>query len=267
MLSDMQQGSRPGKQCISAVLKKVLSHDILRLKKQSAAFIENDAVGRYDCLVNTLILMLLTKLGLPSSVADCLGVLWDSAVHLIKTIYGIADATYFSSVNCPLYGPGQGSTCGPLFWLICYWIILSSLDPSISAASFCSALQDVIVEITVVSFVDNTSLGVTSAYQPDPESMVADNNERETRQQVGKLQHLAQHWERLLFTTGGALNLQESHWYLMSWLWHRGILTLATNLQRPFPMSHLQLWHVYCGSPVLGTHQQFLHPGNIYFSF
>jgi hypothetical protein len=53
----------------------------------------------------------------------------------------------------------------------------------------------------------------------------------------------------------------------MSWLWHRGILTLATNLQRPFPMSHLQLWHVYCGSPVLGTHQQFLHPGNIYFSF
>jgi hypothetical protein len=81
MLPEMQQGSHPDKQCLSAVLKKVLSHDIIRMTKCAAAFIENAAVGCYDRLVNNLVLMLLAKLGLPTTVTACLVTLWDSAIH------------------------------------------------------------------------------------------------------------------------------------------------------------------------------------------
>ncbi len=84
MLSPMQDGSRPGRQCISAVLKKTLAHDYVRLTATTAAFIENDAIGCYDRLVNNLILMLLKKLGLPPTVSRCMGELWDKVVHLIK---------------------------------------------------------------------------------------------------------------------------------------------------------------------------------------
>jgi hypothetical protein len=90
MLPTMQHGSVPGKHCLSAVLKKVFSHDYLRLTKTSGAFIENDAVGCYDWLVNNLVLMLLVKLGLLNSVAVCISELWDNVVHLIITIYGIS---------------------------------------------------------------------------------------------------------------------------------------------------------------------------------
>jgi len=45
LVPHMQFGSRPGKNCHSAVLQKVLSHDIVRITKQTAAFMENDAVG------------------------------------------------------------------------------------------------------------------------------------------------------------------------------------------------------------------------------
>jgi hypothetical protein len=69
VLSDMQFGSRPGKCYISAVLKKVLQHDHIRLLKQTGAFVENDATGSYDRLVNNLILMVLKKLGIPETVA------------------------------------------------------------------------------------------------------------------------------------------------------------------------------------------------------
>jgi hypothetical protein len=110
MLSPMQDGSRPGRQCISAVLKKVLAHDYVRLTATTAAFIENDAIGCYDPLVNNLILMLLKKLGLPPTVSQCMGEIWDKVVHLIKTVYGISDVTYGSTPEYPLYGPGQGST-------------------------------------------------------------------------------------------------------------------------------------------------------------
>jgi hypothetical protein len=67
-----------------------------------------------------------------------------------------------------LYGLGQGSTCGPLFWLLCYWIIVKSLDPRITPAKFYSVCKEVIFEVTGVSFVDDTSLLVISDYILDP---------------------------------------------------------------------------------------------------
>jgi len=218
MLPDMHHGSVPGKHCLSAVLKKVLSHDHLRLTKTGGAFIENDAVGCYDRLVNNLVLMLLVKLGLPKSVASCIGELWDNVVHLIKTVYGISLVTYGCTTDKPLYGPSQGSTCGPLFWLLCYWVIVTSLDPTISAAKFVSACKEILVEITGVSFVDDSSLSVMSEYIPDPNLSLEQNSREEVIHLVERLAALGQNWERLLFTTGGAINFQKSHWYLMSWL-------------------------------------------------
>jgi hypothetical protein len=123
MLPNIQFGSRPGRRCLSAVLCKVLSHDQIWLMRLSAAFIENDAVGCYDRLVNNLVLLILQKLGIPMTATKCLGELWDTTIHLIKTIFGTSDITYTSTKDMPLFGPGQGSTCGPLFWLLVYWLI------------------------------------------------------------------------------------------------------------------------------------------------
>ncbi len=112
---NMQYGSRPGRNCHSAVLHKVLSHDIVRLQCSTATFIENDAVGCYDRLMNNLLLLILLRLGMDRSVTQCMGNVWDQTVHNIKTIYGTSTTTYHSTPQVPLFGPGQGSTCGPIF--------------------------------------------------------------------------------------------------------------------------------------------------------
>jgi hypothetical protein len=210
----MQYGSRAGKQCPSAVLNKVLQHDIIRLTKTTAAFIENDAIGCYDRLMNNLVLLALRKYGLPDTVAHCLGNLWDDTIHLIKTIYGTSDITYSSTHEVPLYGPGQGSTCGPVFWLLCFILIVDSIDPNLSKALYTDVTKQFTVQPTSVAFVDDSSLGVTSQYIWDPDLPDHDNHQAQTAHTVEKLTELAQHWEKLLFTTGGALNLQKSHWYI-----------------------------------------------------
>jgi hypothetical protein len=64
MILEMQFGSRSGRRCLSAVLKKILCHEHIRLSRQTRGFIENDATGYYDRLMNNLILMVLKKTGL-----------------------------------------------------------------------------------------------------------------------------------------------------------------------------------------------------------
>jgi hypothetical protein len=88
MTTEMQVGSRPGKCCQIAVLEKVLCHNHIRMLHATAAFVENDAVGCYDHLMNSLISMVLRKLGLPPTKTHALRTLWDSTIHLIKTSYG-----------------------------------------------------------------------------------------------------------------------------------------------------------------------------------
>jgi len=142
-IGEMQYGSQPGKQCPSTVLHKVLLHDISRWTKAPMACIENYAVGCYDRLVNSLVLLVLRKFGFPPSITACFSHLWDNTCHLIKTQYGTSTVHYFSSSSCPLYGPSQGSTYGPVFWIICYVAILHSLDPSLTRAVFLSVYRRV----------------------------------------------------------------------------------------------------------------------------
>jgi hypothetical protein len=54
-VSLVQFGSWPRKQFISAVLHNILTYDMVCHIKETAAFIENDAVGYYDWMVNNLL--------------------------------------------------------------------------------------------------------------------------------------------------------------------------------------------------------------------
>jgi hypothetical protein len=48
---------------------------------------------------------------------------------------------------------------------------------------------------------------------------------------------MAQHWEKLLFSTRGAINTSKSHWYILSWNWKQGKPSLSTIHNTPTSLS------------------------------
>jgi len=201
-LSDIQYGSRPSKQCHSAILNKVLTYEIHRYQKKPLAYIENDAAGCYDRIINPLILIFLRILGLSKSLVACLAATWEHTHHRIKTLYGVSSSGYQNSINCPLYGPGQGSTIGPLLWLLCFLLIVRSLSSKHPGIIINTVDNKKRCQFIGEAFVDDTGLGSNTSKED-----VEHHPEAESQLLITRLQQLAQEWERLLFSTGGALNL------------------------------------------------------------
>jgi hypothetical protein len=125
-------------------------------------------------------------------------------------MYGFSTASYCSTPSCLLYGPGQGSTCGPLFWLLCYVAIYGALCPSLVRTFLISVCRKNSYKSAATSFVDDSGLGITSDFDREPGDSYNDSRPEEIRSTVENLRRLVQQWERLLYSTGGALNLQKS---------------------------------------------------------
>jgi len=135
---DMQYGSRPARQCVSAILNKVLQWEIQRNSKRAMVYIENDAIGCYDRIMKPLVLLFLQKMGITSSELGSLSQTWENTSHNIKTMYRISDQSYKNTRDYFLYGPGQGSTIGPILWLICFLLIYKSFTQTSPGMTFLS---------------------------------------------------------------------------------------------------------------------------------
>jgi hypothetical protein len=66
------------------------------------------------------------------------------------------------------------------------------------------------------AFVDDAGLGSTVALPQNADPAMV---QRSAICTVENLQTIAQQWEKLLFSTGGELNLQKCFWFLLSWQW------------------------------------------------
>jgi hypothetical protein len=126
--------------------------------------------------MNNLLLLILLKIGLPTSIAQTMGSIWDNTIRHIKTIYGKSTATYTSTPHLPLFGPEQGCTSGPMFWLLCFCLIVDSLNPELSTAMVTSVCMNIIVRTLGTAFVDDSSLCITSPYTRNPNISTAQND-------------------------------------------------------------------------------------------
>ena len=119
--------------------------------------------------------------------------------YFVKMAHGISEAFYKVTPSFLLFGMGQGSGVSPVIWLtivICLLSALTAMAPI--AMTFLDPWQDVFDEQNADSYIDNTSLGCNDAHMT--EQMCC-------KQLIKHGQELAQIWERILYSCGGALEL------------------------------------------------------------
>ena len=232
-LPDMQYGSRAGQMSISAVFNKVLSFDLARLLKIVMATEENDAIGCYDRIMQQLVALYLIRMGILIAAITCVCRTFDETIHYIKTAHGIAKATYSATKEVPLYGAGQGTTGGPLFWLITFSLLMEAFDSTMRGMTFSSPCRTITSTRYGDAFVDDTKFGVTTEQPPGQSDLSDESIQAQAQQVLRDLTRISQHYEKLLFGSGGALNIRKCHWVLIAWKWSQGKARMMTTVECP----------------------------------
>jgi hypothetical protein len=97
VISKHQYG-RLHKTCISPVLNKMITIQLLIQKKTNGIVFDNNAKGCYDQIVNGISLATLRRLGYSKESVRMLGHLWAQMQHHICTDFAVSETTYGSTI-------------------------------------------------------------------------------------------------------------------------------------------------------------------------
>ena len=127
-LNQAQYGSSAGKQCQSAVLNKILPHDIFKLLRKDGAMSELDVIACYDQIILALVVLTCRRLGLGISASEMLLDALRDVVHRVRTGHSVSVGKYAPRDNMHHFGTGQGSRGSPSFWRAILEVILNAVD-------------------------------------------------------------------------------------------------------------------------------------------
>jgi hypothetical protein len=204
------QYGRPGGECQDPAILKVLHNHLTTYTQTYLGQFESDATACFDHMVMNFVLLCFRTNGAPMGPLR----MWEQTlyhiIHQVKTVYGTTEASYCYTPDSPIIGPGQGSRGGAAGCSTITSPLIECMDKLCYGVSFTDPLQTIQYKSTVSMFIDDASNATNSflKWLHKPPSDV---------DFVSMLQHDAQRWERLLWSSGGLLNLLKCLYYTMLW--------------------------------------------------
>jgi hypothetical protein len=211
VISKHQYG-RSHKTCISPVLNKLLTIQLLIQKKTNRIVFDIDTKGSYDRIVSGISLATLRRLGYSKESVRMLGHLWAEMQHHICTGFGISETTYGSTIEKLLYGIGQGSCASPILRVLLNQLILAALEEKYDCIRLV-AIDGVEEHVRPGdSIVDDTTCRVTDddITAETVSSAALELVERE-EELIEKMEDIIQYFLDLLQVTGGDLAPENVH--------------------------------------------------------
>jgi hypothetical protein len=160
IISEHQYG-RSHQTCLTPVLNKLLTVQLLIQKKTNGIVFDSDAKGCYDRIVSGIALATLRRIGYSKNSVWLLGLLWAQLEHHVATGFGVSDTSYKSTMDKLLYGIGQGSCSSPIVWALLNQLLLTALGEEFDCISLVSVDGTTTDTRLGDSFVDDTTTGAT----------------------------------------------------------------------------------------------------------
>ena len=204
------QYGQPGGDYIDTVFSKILHNLMATLTKTAMGQFKSDAASCFDRIVMLFAILDFITTGAPLAAATMWLKTLSHGVHSVKTGFGLTKGSYSSSTEHPLVRPGQGSKGGPAACSMITSPLLKVMDKLATGISFTEPLQQLQYATKALMFIDdNTNYSnhfLSWLHKPPTTTTLRDT-----------LEHDAQIWERLLWTSGGLLKLPKCLFYLMHW--------------------------------------------------
>ena len=200
-------GSTPGKMAASAILQKVLCVDQLKLERRAGGLFDCDAKGCYDRIIPAFASIHLQALGLAQSISTLLSRLMFVMERHVKTKQGISKQYIRTEKKKPLLGIGQGNGGGPAIWLAHLTVMFTALSAVCKGFSTKCIQSKRKIRTVGTGYVDDVTLMVTTKKSDD-------QTEVSVKKRVKKI---AKTWEKLLYITGGKLELSKCFWIPITW--------------------------------------------------
>jgi hypothetical protein len=217
---------RSHRTCISPILNKLLTIQILIKKRTNVIIFDNDAKGCYDRIISGILLATVRRLGYSKNAVRMLGKLWEQLEHHISTGYGISESTYSGTAEKLIYGIGQGSCSSPILWALLNQLILTALGETFECITLVSLDKSKTSTRPGDSFVDYTTTGVTSEdTNSKPVSIDETELTADEKELVEQIQAVIQFFLELLQVTDGDLAPEKYVWYLIAHRWKNGLPT------------------------------------------
>jgi hypothetical protein len=206
-----QAGSRKHHRSVLSALNKVLTMDLLRLRRQAGALCSNDAKSCYDRIVHWVAALCLRRMGLQKEPTFEMFLTIQKAWHHIATAYGESTSRYGGDRDTPLQGAGQGNGGGPTIWAVISAVLIAVMRRYGHGISIISPLTFVALYVVCFAFVDDTDVvhGARDVATPGEDVLP-------------EMQDVVNRWEGSVRATGGALVPSKSYWYLLDFSWKSG---------------------------------------------
>jgi hypothetical protein len=153
------QFGRPKSTCVSAILFKTISIDIINITKTPAVIHNIDATKSFDLVINGITLLTLRSLGFAESLTTMIGKLWSGRKCHVKTAYGVLENSYRSTLAEILYELGQGSTSATDLWGVLHGLIMHAEALVFIGVLILSVSGRLHHEIIGEEFINYTGLG------------------------------------------------------------------------------------------------------------
>ena len=205
-LNEGQYGSRPGHRASDVTMIEEMKNEISRASRKSIINFDKDATSCYDRILASLASVTSRKHGVQRTIVMVNATTLKEAKFRLKTMMGVTEEFYQHCEFFPIYGTGQGSGNSPQIWCIISSVLFDCHAARAHGATFESPDRQETVQLFMIGFVDDSTSSVNdflSNAQPQPEMLVA------------RMQHDAQLWNDLLWSSGGALELPKCSYHYL----------------------------------------------------